>query len=354
MVTRAVMSPNISSMATPLVGHATPITSLPETSKVAPQQSGLPSPAESSGHVTTEMQHPPLTPAAPLMQPVGTAMGQNQGLAVVGNFVPTLHSQQVSLGMAVVSHPGVPASTGGVVVQSQMIPDSSVAHHQPAMVPSMAQMPVIVSVQPGISDGLQQAPGNVAQMAGAAPFVQVHSVPITTLPVPPPLQPITCSDFTLPTPQQPLPVASPGIQRSPGPSLPVAIPSSTVISARNDVTPAQVEPRSPIYEVKLEASVKDVVIERTFSSTCLASSAEKTKAQSKSDGTQVENGDETAIAENITVVTQTDNKRSSTRAVKPSDDDDDRRGNVKTPTKNKGDSNSAHSEQNVSQSNGES
>lgn len=301
----------------PVIPHPTPTTTIPATSKITPPQAN-PDPVTtqqlqqlSASHISHGQQTVP-------GQQAGAHPSHHQGLPVIGNFVPGVPPQQVPLNLTMMAPPGVPAPTCQVAVQPQMMPVSSMAHHQHPVIPGMAQMPVIVSVQPGIDGlphGMPHLPENVAQMAGAPQLVPMHPVPITTLPIPPPLQPMTCSDIPLPPSLQPISVMSPVVQMPPvQTAVPVSIPSNS----GNTSCPGN-QPSSPIYEVKLDTAVKDVIIEKTEPVPSSTSSPNKAKEETKCDGLKVENGDdETVIAENVTITTESDEQ--SSEGSKPSND----------------------------------
>lgn len=335
-VSQALVSPTPNTVMSPVIPHPTPTTSVPAMPKMSPLQTGLSNPSGVSiPAVTTEhVQQLPLATShmshvqqmVPGQQ-VGVPVNQQQGLPLMGNFVPGVPTQQMPLNLAMMQPPpGAQAPTCQVAVQPQMMPVSSMANHQHAMVPGIGQMPVIVSVQPGI-DGLQHGmphlPENITQMPGGTPLVQMHPIPMTTLPMPPPLQPITCSDMSLPPSLQPLSVMSTMVQMPGQAPVTVGIPPPN--SGANQITShVQNQPQSPIYDVKLEPAEKEpVVIEKTDSGASTASPA-KTKAESKCDGVKVENGDDdTIIAENVTVMTETEEQNSESSKPSISDPEKD-------------------------------
>lgn len=362
-------TPNTCTVMSPVIPHPTPTTSVPAMPKMSQLQTGLSNPpgVQSGPAVTTEhVQQMPLATShvshAQQMVPaqqVGVHMNQHQGLPMMGNFVPGVPAQQMPLNLAMMQPPpGAQAPTCQVAVQPQMMPVSSMANHQHPMVPGIGQMPVIVSVQPGI-DGLQHGmphlPENIAQMAGGTPLVQMHPIPMTTLPMPPPLQPITCSDMSLPPPLQPLSVMSTMVQM-PG-QAPVSVSIPPLNNGSNQITShVQNQPQSPIYDVKLEPAEKDVGIEKTgtATTTCTAS-PDKTKSESKCDGVKVENGDDdTIIAENVTIMTESEEQNSKRSKQSISDPEKDRKssdtGDITEPLPAK--NTSLH--QSLTQSNGKS
>lgn len=216
---------------------------------------------------------------------------QQGASAMMSSFVPAVVSQQLSLNMAMMPSPGIPASSQ-VAVQSQVMPVSSMAQH--SVVPSISQMPVIVSVPTGMDGfphGLPQLPENVTPMTGAAQLIQMHPVPMTTIPMPPPPQPVTGSTGNMPLPPalQPITVMSsmvqiPAVQGSPAVSLPTN-------------SGQERKPQSPTFEVK------DVVAEKADPMTFNATPSGITKV--KCEGIKMENGDdETIIAENVTITTE--------------------------------------------------
>lgn len=335
--TNTVMSTTPNTVMSPVTPHPTPTTSGAAMPKATPLQSGLSNPSGvSNPAVTTEhMQQLPLATshishAQQIVpgQQVGVHMSQQQGMPLLGNFVPGVPAQQMPLNLAMMQPPtGAQAPTCQVAVQSQMMPVSSMANHQHPVVPGIGQMPVIVSVQPGM-DGLQHGmphlPENIAQMTGGTPLVQMHPIPLTTLPMPPPLQPITCSDLSLPPPLQPLSVMSTMVP-IPG-QAPVNVSAPLPSIGSNQIT-SQSQPQSPIYEVKLE---------KTDSGTITAS-PDKTKAEAKCDRVKVENGDDdTIIAENVTVMTETEEQNSDSSKPAKSDYEKDRKcsdaGDMTEPT----------------------
>jgi len=323
----------------PLTPHPTPTTSGTAIPKVAPLQASLSNPSGiSNPAVTTEhMQQLPVAAShishAQQMVPgqhVGVHMSQQQGMPSMGNFVPGFPAQQMPLNLTMMQPAtGVQAPTCQVAVQPQMMPVSSMANHQHPVVPGIGQMPVIVSVQPGM-DGLQHGlphlPENITQMTGGTPLVQMHPIPLTTLPLPPPLQPITCSDMSLPPPLQPLSVMSTMVP-IPG-QVPINVSAPLPSSGSNQIT-AQTHPQPPIYEVKLE---------KTDSSTiAITASPDKTKAEAKCDRVKVENGDEdTIIAENVTIMTETEEQNSESSKPAKSNYEKDRKcsgaGDMTEPT----------------------
>ena len=356
-------SPTPNTAASPVIPHPTPTTSVLTGSKATPLQAGLSNPSVvTNPAVTTQhVQQIPLSASqiSHVQQMVpgqhgGVHLNQQQGMALMGNFVPGVSPQQMPMNLAMMQ----PPPTCQVAAQPQMMPISSIAHHQHSMqVSGMSQMPVIVSVQPGM-DGLQPGmphlPENIAQMAGGAPMVQMHHIPITTMPMPPPLQPITCGDMSLPPPLQPMSVMSPSV---PIPSLapvPVSIPLSNSGNLSNNQVTPQSHPQSPIYEVKLDNTVKDVVIEKSDPTTT-TTSPDKTKAELKCDGVKVENGDDdTIIAENVTVMTETEEQNSE--SSKPPISDTGKEGKCSGPgeTAEQAPSKSNSVQQSVNYSNGES
>ena len=216
---------------------------------------------------------------------------QQGASAMMSSFVPAVVSQQLSLNMAMMPSPGIPASSQ-VAVQSQVMPVSSMAQH--SVVSSISQMPVIVSVPTGMDGfphGLPQLPENVTPMTGAAQLIQMHPVPMTTIPMPPPPQPVTGSTGNMPLPPalQPITVMSsmvqiPAVQGSPAVSLPTN-------------SGQERKPQSPTFEVK------DVVAEKADPMTFNATPSGITKV--KCEGIKMENGDdETIIAENVTITTE--------------------------------------------------
>ena len=305
-----VMSTTPNTVIPPLTPHPTPTTSGAAMPKLTPLQVGLSSPSGVSNSVVTTEHMQQLPEAASHIshaqqmgpgQHVGVHMSQHQGMPSMGNFVPGFPAQQMSLNLAMMQpQTGAHTPTCQVAVQPQMMPVSSMANHQHPMVPGIGQLPVIVSVQPGM-DGLQHGmphlPENISQMTGGTPLVQMHPIPLT-LPLPPPLQPITCSDMSLPPPLQPLSVMSTMVP-IPG-QAPINVSAPLSSSGSNQIT-TQSHPQSPIYEVKLE---------KTDSGTITASS-DKTKSEAKCDRVKVENGDEdTIIAENVTIMTETEEQNS--------------------------------------------
>lgn len=334
-----VMSPTPNTVVSSVNPRPTPTISVPAISKVTPLQTGLsnPSGASSPALTTEHVQQLPLASShisyAQQMVPgqhVGIHMSQHhQGLPLMGNFVPGV-PEQMPMNLAMMQPPpGAQVPTCQVAVQPQMMPVSSMAHHQHPMVSGIGQMPVIVSVQPGIDGlhhGMPHFPEHLSQMAGGASLVQMHPIPMTTLPMPPPLQPITCSDLSLPPPLQPLSVMSPMVQMPAHVPVPVRIPplNSGSLSSHNKQMTPQTQPQSPIYEVKLDTTtVKDMIIEKADPGTTTAS-PDKSKAESKCDGVKVENGDDdTIIAENVTVMTETEDQNSESSKPPVSDTEKD-------------------------------
>ena len=314
------MSTTPNTVIPPLTPHSTPTTSGTAIPKVEPLQVGLSNPSGiSNPAVTTEhMQQLPLVAShishAQQMAPgqhVGVHMSQQQGMPSMGNFVPGFPAQQLPLNLAMMQPAtGAQAPTCQVAVQPQIMPVSSMANQHP-VVPGIGQMPVIVSVQPGM-DGLQHGmphlPENVTQMTGGTPLVQMHPIPLTTLPLPPPLQPITCSDMSLPPPLQPLSVMSTMVP-IPG-QVPINVSASLPSSGSSQIT-TQTHPQSPIYEVKLEKPDSGII----------TASPGKIKAEAKCDRVKVENGDDdTIIAENVTIMSETVEQNSE--SCKPKSDNE--------------------------------
>lgn len=338
-VSQPIVSPTPNTVMSPVIPHPTSTTSVPAMPKISPPQTGLPNPSGvPDPAVTTEHVHQlPLATShishAQQMVPaqqVGVQMSQQQGLPLMGNFVPGVPTQQMPMNLAMMqpAPPGAQAPTCQVAVQPQMMPVSSMANQQHPVVPGIGQMPVIVSVQPGI-DGLQHGmphlPENISQMAGGTPLVQMHPIPMTTLPMPPPLQPITCSDMSFPPPLQP--VMSTMVQM-PGQPVPVTVGIPPPNSGANPMMSSYVpnQPQSPIYDVKLEPAEKGEVIDKTDSTTTTTASPDKTKAECKCDGVKVENGDDdTIIAENVTVMTETEEHNSESLNQSASDPEKDRK-----------------------------
>ena len=322
-----VMSTTPNTTIPPLTPHPTPTTLGTAIPKMAPLQTGLSNPSGISNPTvkTEHMQQLPMAAShishGQQMVPgqhVGVHMSQQQGMPSMGNFVPGFPAQQVPLNLAMMQPAtGAQAPTCQVVVQPQMLPVSSMANHQHPVVPGIGQMPVIVSVQPGmdgLQHGLPQLPENITQMTGGTPLVQMHPIPLTTLPLPPPLQPITCSDMSLPPPLQPLSVMSTMVP-IPG-QVPINVSAS--LSSGSSQIAAQTHSQSPICAVKLE---------KTDSSTiAITASPDKTKAEVKCDRVKVENGDDdTIIAENVTIVTETEEQYSESSKPAKSDYQKDRK-----------------------------
>ena len=292
-------SPVVQTVMSPVIPHPTPTTTVPAMSKA-----GLTNPDPAT---TQQLQQLPLATSHISHGQQMVHPSVHQGLPMMGNFVPAVAPPQMPLNLTVMPPPGAAAPTCQVAVQPQMMPVSSMAHHQHPMVAGIGQMPVIVSVQPGmdgVPHGMPQLPENVAQMAGTPQqLLQMHPVPMTTLPMPPPLQPITCSDMPLPPALQPMSVMSPMVQMPPAAHTPA--PASIPPNSGN-VSGHVNQPQSPIYEVKLDATVKDVIIEKAEPSASTSSSVKAIKEETKCDGQlKVENGDDdTIIAENVTVTTE--------------------------------------------------
>ena len=312
-------SPTPNTAMSPVIPHPIITTSVPTGSKATSPHSGLPNPSGlTNPAVTTQhVQHIPL-PSGQISQVQqmvpgqqgGVSLGQQQGIALMGNFVPGVSPQGMPINLAMMPPP--PAGhtpTCQVAAQPQMMPISSIAHQQhPMQVSGMSQMPVIVSMPPGM-DGLQPGmphlPENIAQMAAGAPMMQMHPIPMTTLPMPPPLQPITCGDMSLPPPLQPLSVMSPAVPIPSQAPVPVSIPPSINTSLNTNERTPQSDPTSPIYEVKLETAVKDAIMEKI--DTTNTTPEKGCKAELKCDRVKVENGDDdTIIAENVTIMTETE------------------------------------------------
>ena len=199
-VTQPLGSPTVQTVMSPIIPPPTSTTTVPSMSKVASPQVG---PSNPDPVTTQQLQHLPLGVShvsrgqqmAPAQQ-----VGCPQGMpAIMGNFVPAaVPPQQMPLNITMMPPPGIPAATCQVGIQPQMMPVSSMANHQHPMVPGIGQMPVIVSVQPGMDGlphGMPHLPENVTQMPGAPQLVQMHPVPMTTLPMVPPLPQITCSEM---------------------------------------------------------------------------------------------------------------------------------------------------------------
>ena len=251
---------------------------------------------------TAHVNHSPQMAAGQQGQPQPS---QHQGVpsnSMMSSFVPTVVPQQLPLSMAMMPSSGIPATCA--TVQPQVMQASSVSHHQHTMVPGIGQIPVIVSVpggMDGLPQGMPQIPENLTQVATATHLVHMHPVTVTTLPMAPSLQPVSCSDVSLPPALQPIPVMSSMVQiPSAQGSLPVPVEG---INIPRD------GPQSPIYEVKLEAAVKDMAIEKAgpFINT------PKGGTKVKREGVKVENGEEAIIvsssptapvAESLTVTTQ--------------------------------------------------
>lgn len=315
-----------------MIPHPSITTSVPAGPKATPLQAGLSNPPGLTNPVVTtqHVQQMPLprSQISQVQQMVpeqqgGVPLGQQQGIALMGNFVPGVSPQGLPINLAMMPPP--PAShtpTCQVAAQPQMMPVSSIAHQQhPIQVSGMSQMPVIVSIPPGM-DGLQPGmphlPENIAQMAGGASMMQMHPIPMTTLPMPPPLQPITCGDMSLPSPLQPLSVMSAAVPIPSQAPVQVSIPPSINTSLNNNDRTPQSDPTSPIYEVKLETAVKDVIVEKSHSTNTTPDKG--IKAELKCDRVKVENGDdETIIAENVTVMTETE-EQSSENSKPPTKD----------------------------------
>ena len=356
-----IMSSTPNAVIPPLTPHPTPTTSSAAILKVAPLQAGLSSPSGISNPAvkTEHMQQLPVAAShfshvqqmVPGQQ-VGVHMSQQQGMPSMGNFVPGFPAQQMPLNLGMMQPAtGAQAPTCQVAVQPQMMPVSSMANHQHPVVPAIGQMPVIVSVQPGM-DGLQHGmphlPENITQMTGGTPLVQMHPIPLTTLPLPPPLHPITCSDMSLPPPLQPLSVMSTMV------SIPGQVPinvSAPLSSSGNSQITTQTHPQSPIYEVKLENT--DSGTTTITASGTITASPDKIKAEAKCDRVKVENGDDdTIIAENVTIMSETEEQNTESSKPAKSDNAKDRKcsgaGDMTEPTQTA--SNAIH--QSVTRSNG--
>ena len=326
-----VMSTTPNTVIPTLTPHSTPTTSASAIPKVEPLQVGLSNPSGiSNPAVTTEhMQQLPVAAShishAQQMVPgqhVGVHMSQQQGMPSMGNFVPGFPAQQLPLNLAMMQPAaGAQAPTCKVAVQPQIMPVSSMANQHP-VVPGIGQMPVIVSVQPGM-DGLQHGmphlPENITQMTGGTPLVQMHPIPLTTLPLPPPLQPITCSDMSLPPPLQPLSVMSTMVP-IPG-QVPINVSAPLPSSGSSQIT-TQTHPQSPIYEVKLEKTDSGAIT--IAASGTITASPGKIKAEAKCDRVKVENGDDdTIIAENVTIMSETVEQNSESSKPTKSDNEKD-------------------------------
>lgn len=328
-----VMSTTPNTVIPPLTPHPTSTTSGTATPKVAPVQAGLSNPSRISNPAVTTEHMQQLSMAASHIshvqqmvpgQHVGVQMSQQQGMPSMGNFVPGFPAQQLPLNVAMMQPAtGAQAPTCQVAVQPQIMPVSCMANQHP-VVPGIGQMPVIVSVQPGM-DGLQHGmphlPENITQMTGGTPLVQMHPIPLTTLPLPPPLQPITCSDISIPPPLQPLSVMSTMVP-IPG-QVPINVSAPLPSSGSNQI-PTQTHPQSPIYEVKLEKTDSGAIT--IAASDAITASPGKTKAEAKCDRVKVENGDDgTIIAENVTIMSETVEQNSESSKLAKSDSEKDRK-----------------------------
>ena len=339
-----VMSTTPNTVIPPLTPHFKPTTSGTASPKVEPPQAGLSNPSEiSNPAVTTEhIQQLPVVAShishVQQMVPgqhVGVHMSHQQGMPSMGNFAPGFPAQQLPLNLSMMQPTtGAQAPTCQVAVQPQIMPVSCVANQHP-VVPGIGQMPVIVSVQPGM-DGLQHGmphlPENITQMTGGTPLVQMHPIPLTTLPLPPPLQPITCSDLSLPPPLQPLSVMSTMVP-IPG-QVPINVSAPLPSSGSNQIT-TQTHPQSPIYEVKLEKTDSGAIT--IAASGAITASPGKTKTEAKCDRVKVENGDDdTIIAENVTIMSETVEQNSESSRPAKSDNEKDRKcsgaGDLTEPT----------------------
>lgn len=350
-VSQSLGSPALHTPMSPVIPHPTTTTAVPALVKVTSPQTGLTNPDPVT---TQQLQMPPGTSHMHINHGQQMVPGQqvgaqptHQGMPMMGNFISAVPPQQVPPNLTMMPPPGVSASTCQVTIQPQMMSVNSMAHHQHPMVSGISQMPVIVSLQPGM-DGLPHSmphlPENITQMAGAPHLVQMHPVPMTTLPMPPPLQPITCSDMQLPPPLQPMSVMSPMVQMP----LAQAHVSVTIPPNSGNASGHVNQPESPVYEVKLDASVKDVIVEKTDPASVM-SSPDKAKDESKCDGLKVENGDdETIIAENVTVTTESEEQ--NTEGSKQSNDVE----KGSKCSKNKQAPEGTCDQQRVGQSNGES
>ena len=325
------MSTTPNTVVPTLSPHSTPTTSGSAIPKVEPLHVGLSNPSGiSNPAATTEhMQQLPVAAShishAQQMVPgqhVGVHMSQQQGMPSMGNFVPGFPAQQLPLNLAMMQPAtGAQAPTCQVAVQPQIMPVSSMANQHP-VVPGIGQMPVIVSVQPGM-DGLQHGmphlPENITQMTGGTPLVQMHPIPLTTLPLPPPLQPITCSDMSLPPPLQPLSVMSTMVP-IPG-QVPINVSAPLPSSGSSQIT-TQTHPQSPKCEVKLEKTDSGAIT--IAASGTITASPDKIKAEAKCDRVKVENGDDdTIIAENVTIMSETVEQNSESSKPTKSDNEKD-------------------------------
>lgn len=149
-----------------MIPHPSITTSVPAGPKATPLQAGLSNPPGLTNPVVTtqHVQQMPLprSQISQVQQMVpeqqgGVPLGQQQGIALMGNFVPGVSPQGLPINLAMMPPP--PAShtpTCQVAAQPQMMPVSSIAHQQhPIQVSGMSQMPVIVSIPPGMDCSLE-------------------------------------------------------------------------------------------------------------------------------------------------------------------------------------------------------
>lgn len=133
-------SPVVQTVMSPVIPHPTPTTTVPAMSKA-----GLTNPDPAT---TQQLQQLPLATSHISHGQQMVHPSVHQGLPMMGNFVPAVAPPQMPLNLTVMPPPGAAAPTCQVAVQPQMMPVSSMAHHQHPMVAGIGQMPVIVSVQP--------------------------------------------------------------------------------------------------------------------------------------------------------------------------------------------------------------
>lgn len=305
VVTQTLESAALPTVMSPVVSPTTLTASMPSMNKSSLQQTIPLDPITTQQTQqlrlnTAHVNHSPQMAAGQQGQPQPS---QHQGVpSMMSSFVPTAVPQQLPLSMTMMPPSGIPATCA--TVQPQGMQASSASHHQHTVVPGIGQIPVIVSMpggMDGLPQGMPQLPESLAQMATATHLVHMHPVTVTTLPMAPSLQPVSCSEVSLPPALQPIPVMSSMVQiPSAQGSLPVPV---AAINIPRD------GPQSPIYEVKLEAAVKDVAIEKAEPYINTPKGGMKVKCE----GVKVENGEEAIIvsssptvpvAENVIVTTQ--------------------------------------------------
>lgn len=237
-------------------------------------------PSDSSSTMVTspvapELSHPSAVPITTIPNP---QMAINPALPAVGTFV---HSPVDTPMMSPSPTLQVPPTCQVNGQPPLMIPNTYAMSQQGVIMQTIANMnpvpPMTMAMHHSFHESMQQMQGSVPyQMSCGGPMVHMHPVPVTTLPMPPPLQPIVSSGSAMPHPM----VLHSGIQDL----SPVSVPTSTTV---------QLLPTAPLPFSSHHRAVE---------SSMRVESPVKVKVEPNG---SIENDDEISVGQTVTVVTQT-------------------------------------------------